>query len=87
MLQHLPHLHYSNDGRLDQKLPVLLDVLVSGFLFDLEFRLHRYIDVDTQFFTEGKNDVFRDLKKPGNKKITGHTHFLYPVNKETKEFR
>ena len=51
MLQNLPHFHDPHDSRLNQQLPVLLDVLVGGFLLHLQLGLHRNIDIHPEFFT------------------------------------
>ena len=45
VLQGLPRLHDPDDGRLDEELPVLLDVLVGQFHLLLLLNLHRNVDV------------------------------------------
>lgn len=54
VVQHLAHLHNPHDRRLDQDLSVLLDVLVGGLLFHLQFGLEREVDVDSELFAENK---------------------------------
>ena len=50
VLQGLPRLHYPDDGRLDEDLPVLLDVFVSHLHLLLLLNLHRDVDIDPELF-------------------------------------
>ena len=45
VLQGLPRLHDPDDGRLDEELPVLLDVFFGQFNLLLLLNLHRNVDV------------------------------------------
>lgn len=47
----LAHLHDAHDGRLDQHLAVLLDVLLRRLLLHLDLVLQRIVDVDPQLLT------------------------------------
>lgn len=50
VLQYFSHFHNPYNCSLNQKLTILLYVFVGSFLFDLKFRLHGNIDIDSQFF-------------------------------------
>lgn len=54
--QLLAHLHDPHDRRLDQNLPVLVDVLMRTLLLHLDLVPQRDVDVDLQFFAGNKAD-------------------------------
>lgn len=61
MVQDLTHLHDTHDGRLYQQLSVFFDVLMRGFLFNLQFSFQWDVDVDAEFFAAQMNFTIKSI--------------------------
>ena len=50
VFEYFAHLHDAHDGRLDEQLPILLQVTLGRLLLLFQLRLHGNVDVDSKLF-------------------------------------